>query len=214
MSTTQILIAGFGGQGVLFAGKLIAYKVSAGLKGAGVESLGAFGDMAHDSLSDDLFAEKTEQLVYRADGNDVCCKCLADNFGSSGEYGKEDYAFIAYTFGLFETCICQYHTALCKITGKLVERCLSQRQEEAGIGDFGKPDVTVADYSLRLAQTAACLRAVGLGLDGIDAGYNGSFGKDNACKDNTLTAGAAEAHFISLFHNYFPFCAIAMSIIF
>ena len=26
MSTTQILIAGFGGQGVLFAGKLIAYK--------------------------------------------------------------------------------------------------------------------------------------------------------------------------------------------
>ena len=26
MSTTQILIAGFGGQGVLFAGKLLAYK--------------------------------------------------------------------------------------------------------------------------------------------------------------------------------------------
>ena len=26
MSTTQILIAGFGGQGVLFAGKFLAYK--------------------------------------------------------------------------------------------------------------------------------------------------------------------------------------------
>ena len=57
MKTTQILFAGFGGQGILFSGKFLAYK---GLMEDSINVSGALqGQTPHSGTSAALYAQQT-----------------------------------------------------------------------------------------------------------------------------------------------------------